>query len=206
VPEIKRIIPKYELMKALSELTEAEAAGLTDERTWVRGSIQQRERLVWAAEFGLKTGAGDIVEIGCLHGGTTRLLAPLAQSYGRRVVCVDPWVHLDFYGPEDPFEVFKRAMEPWWDTLDVVRDESQSSAAIDLLQHREICFAFVDGLHTYEACLRDILTVGHTSGFIAVDDLMWNEDLVRAFHEGAGQVKRIAYRHASCREGWLLPR
>ena len=55
------------------------------------GSIHQRDRLREVAELALQTYDGDILEIGCHIGLTTRIFAELAKKYDRKVVVIDPW-------------------------------------------------------------------------------------------------------------------
>jgi len=198
---------KQALSKAIDRMLEGEREEIdTDDRSWVHGSIQQRVRLVWAADYCCARFPGDIVEIGCLHGGTTKLLAPIAKRYDRRVICVDPWIHLPYYGPRDPYEIFCEVMQPWWDVLDIVKMSSLDLSAIRYVQERPLAFAFVDGEHGYEACRSDIETVAHCAGLVAVDDVLWSIELMQAFKDGAHLVGREAIHNELCREGWLLPK
>lgn len=177
-------------------------------RLWVQGSIQQRERLSAVAEWCVRNHPGDLIEIGCLHGGTTVHLADIAQSHGRHVICVDPWppkcplTNTD-YGP-DPFAIFKERLQPWWDILDVFKTSSMDAATVPAIKSRPLAFAFVDGLHSYEATLSDIKTVSHCSGVIAVDDVLWSEDVRRAYDEGAKLIKRRKVWLEHNREGYLV--
>ena len=44
---------------------------------------------------------------------------------------------------------------PYADIVDVVRLESQHENAVSAIKGRALAFAFVDGLHTYEAVCQD---------------------------------------------------
>jgi hypothetical protein len=72
------------------------------------------------------------------------------------------------------------------------------------IKNKQLCFAFVDGLHTYEACLQDIQTVAHCFGVIAVDDTTWSPDVVRAFREGSALTNRNSLCIPVLRESYLL--
>ncbi len=73
-----------------------------------------------------------------------------------------------------------------------------------MAKRRLLSFAFIDGLHTYAACLSDIRTVSHTLGAIAVDDIRYMDELMFAFRRGAYITGRIPLHLAMCREGYLI--
>jgi len=141
---------------------------------WSLGSIQQRERLALVAELCARRYAGDFVEIGAYEGETTRRLAEVARKYpNRRVIVVDLWK--PGIGPVKggEYSTFLKNMEPYADIIDVMRGSSLDKDIMSLVRERPLAFAFVDGLHTYAACLSDIRTVSHTLGAIAVDDIRY---------------------------------
>lgn len=200
--------------EAVVKLIEANVAGereriQTDERVWIHGCLRQRDRIAAIAAYCAQNWPGDFIEIGCLHGGTTRYLAEVARRFGRRILCVDPWptkcplTNTD-YGP-DPYGTFRAAMAEWWDILDVFKTESQNVATVAAIKARPLAFAFVDGMHTYEAARADIATVAHTAGVICVDDTLWEAGVGRAFEEGATALRREAVSRFYCRESWLIP-
>jgi predicted O-methyltransferase YrrM len=191
-------------LSRLVHLYSAEDADLAN--AWAQGSLQQPDRLEAVADWCAASWPGDLAEIGCYTGGTTRRLAMVAQRYGRRVVTVDPWETGTQNCKGGEYEKFLRNIADWQDLVDVVRLPSQNLTAVGLLKTRDLCFAYLDGLHTYEALLGDILTVAHCAGVIAVDDIKWRpDDLRRAFYDGAEQTGREAWWHPPCREGYLLP-
>lgn len=152
------------------------------------GEIQQRERIQAVAEFVALEHAGDFVEIGCLHGSTTVLLADVARRFGRRVLAIDPFElgTQNCFGGE--FEIFMRTIEPYADVIDFYRLRSDDPHVIQELARREIALAFVDGLHTYDTCLGDIKSVGHAT-VIAVDDTLWSAEVRKAFEDGAALLR-----------------
>ena len=194
-----------QLAAILQAHTDREAESFQRENQWTAGSYQQRDRLSAVVDWCAAQYAGDILEIGCLHGLTTVRLAEVAARHNRRVVAVDPWQPgtQNIHGGE--YEAFLKNTEPYRDIIDVIRLSSLDAEAIRQMKARELCFAYVDGLHTYEACLSDILAVAHTHGFIGVDDLSWSQDCVVATRRGAAMIGRKAVHHPLCREGYLLP-
>jgi len=126
---------------------------------------------------------GDLVEIGCLSGTCTRVLAQVARKYGRKVWAVDPYEPGTMNCPAEDiqrsrardgltsYERFtKNILEPYADVVELLRFSSQDPTVIKRLKGLDISFAHVDGLHTTEACKTDILTLSHCGGAVAVDD------------------------------------
>ncbi len=169
-----------------------------------RGSVHQRSRIAQVAEYCAQGWGGDIIEIGCWVGATTHKLAEVARRYNRRVVAVDPWEIGTQNCKGGEYEKFLSAIEGYEDIVDIVRLSSLDQKAINLIKKRSFCFAFVDGLHTYEACLSDIQTVSHCQGVIAVDDILWSPKVEQAFFEGATIINRQKLHLPTLREGYLL--
>lgn len=171
------------------------------------GSHQNRPRLKRVAEYCVQHWPGDLIEIGLLHGNTTIILAEVASRYGRRVVGVDPF---DSPRYKDYYQVFLGNTKPWRDIIDIIKLSSTDPGAIAIIKARELCFAYVDGLHEYEACYSDIRTVGHCNGIIAVDDIhvryKFAQGLLRAFYDGAALLNRVPMDCTISREGYLVPR
>ena len=222
-----------EIREMFVNLTQGEDIQSTTDQNW-RGSSFQRERLVWMANWSANHFAGDIVEIGCRLGLTTILLAEVARRHQRRVIVVDPWEEGVFDNVTDKessaaYPEFLKNTSEFSDIIDVVKMSSLEGEAKEKLRKRELSFSFVDGLHTYEACLCDILAVGHTKGVIAVDDIgtlsfrdadnyneivdlceklgpaRHDENLRISFLRGAYLINRITFHHPWCREGYILP-
>jgi len=175
------------------------------------GAIQNRPRVEAVARYCAEHWEGDLVEIGCLYGGTTVLFAAIAREYNRRVIAVDPWVELPFYAG-NPYGLFCGTIEPYNDIVDIVKLSSLTEKAIAYVKNRPLCFAYVDGLHTHEAALSDMRTTAHCAGIIAVDDIIeWNyapgsnAEIRRAFDDGVKSLHRTPMSHYLCREGYLMP-
>ncbi len=172
---------------------------------YMRGSMQQRERIVRVAEYCARRQPGDFLEIGCYVGETTKILAEIARKYHRRVIAVDPWEPGTQNCVGWEYNAFLQKVEPYADIVDIVRASSLNRETIALIKERALCFAFIDGLHTYSACLSDIQTVAHCQGIIVVDDILWNDEVMFAFRRGAYLTHRFAIHHPLCREGYLVP-
>jgi hypothetical protein len=193
-----------------------------------RGARLQRDRLAAVAAWCAEAVPGDIAEIGAYVGLTTVRLAEIARRFGRRVLVIDPWLPGTQNCSGGEYDAFLANTADFRDIVDVVRESSLSEAAKGALRGRKLCFALVDGLHTYDACLSDILAVDHCGGAIAVDDLgvmvvrdgdagatvdlggqggsLYDEALRTAFRRAARLTGRQAVHHARAREGYLLVR
>ncbi|NEO52692.1 MAG: hypothetical protein F6K54_06135 [Okeania sp. SIO3B5] len=192
-----------DLVNILQETTKEEKIDMP--QNFNRGSFHQRQRITRVAEYCVETWTGDLIEIGCFKGETTKLLAEVAQKYNRRLIAVDPWEIGTQNCQGGEYETFLKNIEPYKSNVDIVRLSSLDKKAIELIKNRELCFAFVDGLYTYDACLSDIKTVDHCQGVIAVDDLLWSPEVDSAFHKGAEVTKSRKLYLPICREGYLLP-
>lgn len=176
----------------------------TDSAPWGRGSHYQRERIAAIARYCAQIFAGDIIEIGCLHGSTTVLLAAVAREFGRRVIAVDPWEvgRQEIIGGE--FDIFLRTTAPYCDIIDIIRLPSQDPTAVRAIAERKLCFAFVDGRHAYAECLADIDTVSHCEGIIAVDDVQWNDEVALAFERSKLRLGYMPIYGTYIREAYLV--
>jgi Methyltransferase domain len=172
----------------------------------LQGSVWQRDRLSRVARLCAERFAGDFVEIGAFLGETTVRLAQVAQACGRRVLVVDPWEAGTQNCTGVEYDLFLKNTAPYRDVIDVVRASSQDYDAMIPVRQRPLSFAYVDGLHTDGACLSDILTVRHTAGIVAVDDLTWSREVQQAFRMGASLTGRLPIHSPLCREGYLAYR
>jgi len=201
--------PKQFIGHLFDTLTGEELAAYTRKQHY--SAIQNYPRVEAVARYCAENWPGDLVEIGCLHGSATALFAQVAREHDRRVIAVDPWLELPMYGP-NPYGLFRAVVKDYEDIIDIVKLSSLTEEAITYVEARPLCFAYVDGLHTYEAATSDISTVAHCAGIIAVDDIIeyedmyaGNADIRRAFDEGAKLLHRTPMLHHLCREGYLLP-
>lgn len=161
-----------------------------------------------AAQYSIENFPGDLVEIGVLEGGTTIELAKLADRYGRRVIAVDPFNFAADYighgGCSDHTRAnFYERMANYLHIVDVLENYSTAQQVVDFIKAREICFGYIDGSHTYEACKFDIETLWHCTGIIALDDL-WMEGVKQAFLEAGERPGREAFYSDKLAEGYLL--
>jgi predicted O-methyltransferase YrrM len=188
-----------ELTTALQASASRETPGI------INGGQFISERLRLVAEDSITRYPGDIVEIGCDTGESSRFLAELAQRHGRRLIAIDPW----FATPERPegasFARFQENIRSYANVVDVVRRSSLDADVKDMVSQRALAFAFVDGLHTYYAALSDIRMVSHCRGVIAVDDVSYGLQIMLALRHAARILGRAAVHAPPCKEGYLTP-
>jgi len=190
--------------EVLREFDEAEENARCDDHHWY-GGRRQRERVAALADLTLGRHAGDIVEIGACQGICTALLAEVAARHGRRVVVIDPWIPgtQDCEGRE--YEEFKENTAKFSEHIDVIREPSMAPIVFEKLKDRPLAFAFVDGLHTFEACWSDFLLVRHTAGLVVADDARYNVEVLAAARIRARQLGWRIVQPAEVREAILFP-
>ena len=162
------------------------------------------ERLERVAADSIARHPGDLVEIGCFQGQTSRVLAGLAHRHGRRFIAVDPWQDSQGAADGGAYACFLENIKPYADCVDIVRRSSLDPVTQELLRQRPLAFAYVDGLHTYYAALADIRSVGHCAGTIAVDDISYGVQIMLAMQRAARELDRLAVHVAPCKEGYIL--
>jgi len=170
---------------------------------WTKGTIQRRDRIHAVAQYAVKHFEGDLVEIGCYCGQTTVILAKIAGAHGRRVIGVDPWEPGTQNCEGHEYGEFVKAIWAWQDIVDVLRMPSEDEKAIEYIKARDLCFAYVDGRHTYENCYSDIMATSHAA-VLVIDDLLWNSDVERAFLDGSKELNRPTIRHEMTTEGYIV--
>lgn len=170
------------------------------------GSEGQRDRVRELAQILMVANSRrDLMEIGCLNGSTTQLLAIVASDYRRKVVAIDPWEVGTQNCNGGEYENFCAAIEPFKEYVEVVRLRSDDPAVRPHVP-AQLALAFVDGLHEYATTLQDILMVRHAE-VVVVDDVNLPE--VRAALEDACYETRFARRLepvfvANYREAYLI--
>lgn len=169
------------------------------------GGEHQKSRIRIVAEYCLSVCPGDIIEIGCYIGETTRILAEVARANGRRVIAVDPWESGTQNCTGVEYERFLANIKEYADCVDILRLSSFSPEAIQYVKQRKLAMAFVDGLHTYDAALSDIRTVSHCAGIIAVDDVSYGAEVMLAMRHAAHELTKKAVYLPSAKEGYLVP-
>ena len=154
--------------------------------------------------FSMKWLSGDFLEIGAHEGEFTVLLTELAKEEElpkRHVYVVDPWDGRQ-QGNEEVFNKFIEYMEPY-SNFGFMRAGSESQEAKDWIASMNLCFAWVDGLHTYEAVKADIATAKtgfKGPGIIGLDDVRgpfhFNGPIMQAVRESEDdQWKHIESPH-----------
>lgn len=169
------------------------------------GSIHQRARLREVAELALETYEGDILEIGCHVGLTTKIFAELAKKHGRKVVVVDPWDGRQ-EGNQTVYEQFVENTSEYADIIEVNRMGSQEPQAVEKIKQGNFAFCWIDGLHTPYACKSDIEACTGQHGIQAVDDLSWSSGgaLKELFYIMAAKNGYEQHYDTRCREGYYV--
>ena len=167
------------------------------------GCKNQRFRLEKVCELAIQNFDGDILEIGCHVGLTTRIFAQLAKKYNRKVVVVDPW-NGQQEGNQSVYESFIKNTSEYRDVIEVNRVSSFSEEGKNIIKNGKFSFCWIDGLHTYHACSQDIDSCSKQNGILAVDDLRWLPELKKLFQEKSEQYNFISYYNEDCREGYYV--
>lgn len=196
---LKQLLNRYESVERTSDET----------RVHVYGATYQRPRLVAVLEYCFSCGPGDAIEIGCMGGGTSKVLAAACQRYGRKLVCVDPWKNMpgyDWIDFEAHYPVFLKVMRPYMDVIEIIKLPSQDAAAIAMIQQHEYAFAFVDGDHAYQPALTDLHTVlPLVTCAVASDDHRYDTRVQQANLEAAAEFTDWSFVASDdLREAWFL--
>ena len=94
--------------------------------------------------------------------------------------------------------------EPYKDVMDIISSCSLTPEMIESIKNKKFCFAFIDGLDTYDACLTAIKTVAHCSGVVAIDNTLQNSEISRAFLQGSELTHRSKLYLPDYQEAYLL--
>lgn len=192
------------IFELCSDLNEKEYAHFAVPEYWAHGAQEQRQRIERVADWCANRYPGDLIEIGAYTGGTSRLLAEVAERYDRRLIIVDPWETGTQNCDGFEFEAFLRNTDSYRDIIDIFRTRSDNKKTIETIKAVELCFAFVDGLHTGPAVKLDIETIDHCNGIISVDDILYNAALRSAFVAKAVKLERAPVNSILWREGYLV--
>lgn len=158
------------------------------ERHSQQGEQFQRDRIGQLAMILMAANSQrDLVEIGCLNGSTTVQLAKAAQDFDRKVVAIDPWQKGTQNCAGGEYEIFLETTAPYANSIEVVRLRSDDPAVRPHIP-KAIALAFVDGLHTYESALQDILMVQHAE-VIVVDDITWSAEIMDALRVACHETR-----------------
>lgn len=86
---------------------------------------------------------GPVVEVGCLLGGTSVVLAGACERSGRTLYCVDPWDGGTDCSGEQNYQTFLERVKGFGPTVRVIRDRIERTRLLP----DGIAFAFIDGSH-----------------------------------------------------------
>ena len=164
---LDRIIQKFNDYSNL----EFEKRPLEPELNQLIGSLYQRERLYEMAEYSCQNYKGDLIEIGGYLGETTVILAKVAKKYNRKVIVVDPWEKGTQNCDGTQYDIFINNTKDYKEYIEIYRESSLTDELRNKIKKHNLCFSFVDGLHTFPAAYFDINTVNHTNGVICLDDI-----------------------------------
>jgi SAM-dependent methyltransferase len=140
------------------------------------GSVLQRERIAVVAERALAAFPGHCLEIGCLTGGTSRILAPIAAKYGRKFYAVDYWPSGTPYDMVEYRRCFFENVKPWMDSVVVIEGDAHDPEIIKRYASNPLAFAFNDDNHDFESHLTELKAVlPVATGIVCVDDCWLSE-------------------------------
>lgn len=194
IQEIKKIVDELSINENLTE---------GGRHSW--GCKNQRQRLEKVCELAIQNFDGDILEIGCHVGLSTKIFAKLAKKYNRKVIVVDPW-NGQQEGNQTVYEAFMHNTSEYHDLIEVNRVSSFSEEGKKVIMNNKFAFCWIDGLHTYDACKKDIDSCSGQTGILAVDDLRWLPELLSLFWDKKEEYNFESYYNENCREGYYISR
>lgn len=168
------------------------------------GAIKQRARLVEAARMVLAETPGDIIEIGCFRGATSKRLAEVAQEFKRRLVCIDSW-SFKFAGASEK-AIFNKNVAPFVDVIDTHVLDAHSPRAKQVIASRRYAFAFLDDGHGSDDVRVEMETVTPVcDGVIAVDDYHNLKTVQIGLNAAMEELDGWVMMHAGrLREAWVV--
>lgn len=169
------------------------------------GCRNQRDRIKRVCELAINNLDGDILEIGCHVGLTTKILCEIAKEHNRKVVVIDPW-NGQQEGNQNVYEQFLQNTKGYESFLEINRISSFSPEGKKIISQNKFAFCWIDGLHTYDACKQDIDSCVSQNAILAVDDLKWLPELMILFKEKEREYKLESYYNEKCREGYYISR
>ncbi|NER01403.1 MAG: glycosyltransferase [Okeania sp. SIO3C4] len=169
-----------------------------------QGSIYQNERICLVAQYCIQGWNGDLIQLGFSGIEVTKKLAELAKKSNRRLVIVLLAEAETKEVSSNLEETLLKEIEPYTDVVSIIKSGSLTDETIELIKNQEFCFAFIEGLETYDTCLTAIKTFTGCSGIIAVDNVLESQEISRAFLQGSEFTNRSKLYLPLCREGYLL--
>lgn len=166
--------------------------------------------VIWMLLEMLDGQGGNFLEIGALEGTLTTILAEWARKQDKSVIVIDPYDG-NQQGTEEKFKAFKRRMRKYLDVVHLYRVSSLSDEGKRFIAMSDPVFAWVDGLHTYEAVKSDIETVKACNQndpcIIGVHDIRGQyrfcDDMMRALQEASDSVWHVSAGPDNCPFGFL---
>jgi hypothetical protein len=136
------------------------------------GSALQRERIARVAEMCCQQYEGSLVEIGCLLGGTSRILGAIAQKYDRTLYCIDYFPSDCTYPMQEYKAGFLENIKPFGKHVVFIEDDAHDPKVIARYTKEPVAFGFSDDDHSFldhMTELRALLPVA--TGVVCVDDV-----------------------------------
>lgn len=126
----------------------------------IRKSINSKSGLTNFCEY-VKKNLGEnitLLEIGSYVGDSSVIFA----TYFKRVICVDPWIN--GYDQTDPasYSYDMKIIESEFDLniksfKNITKIKKKSDEYAPMIKNESIDIVYIDGLHTYEGCKKDII-------------------------------------------------
>lgn len=170
------------------------------------GTVYQSERIFRIAQYCTQEWSGDLIQLGFAGTEATKKLAQVAQKYNRRLFIVGLAEEAETKNISPNLEETLLAdIEPYADVVSIICLGALTEEVIQLIKNLEFCFAFLDGFDSYDTCLTAIKTVAYCSGVVAIDNVLNNKEISRAFLLGAEIVAHRSKLYLPlCREAYLL--
>ncbi|MCU0541867.1 MAG: hypothetical protein MUE44_06705 [Oscillatoriaceae cyanobacterium Prado104] len=169
-------------------------------------NVYQVERISRVAQYCTQEWSGDLIQLGFSEIEATKRLAQLVQKYNRRLFIVGLAEEAETKNISPNLEETLLAeIEPYADVVSIICLGALTEEAIQSIKNLEFCFAFINSFDTYDTCLTAIKTVAHCSGVVAIDNVLNNTEISRAFLQGSEFVAHRSKLYLPlCREAYLL--
>lgn len=180
------------------------------------GRMQRFEKLLDAL---FPVISGNLLEIGCGAGLTTKILLEAANKWNRRVLAIDPfedaWNSMPSgYGEPYPYNKFQSVVSGIDQRLVLCRNLSASSYAVQAVSDASpIAFAFLDGLQYQSNVVKELEMMQNAGvSVICVDDVNRLTDVsqvplaLREFLDSDGCAYKSAEVNRPLIEGYLIRR
>ena len=181
--------------------------GETNQEKSEQGTVSKLERISRVAQYCTQGWNGDLIQLGLSGAETTQKLAQLAKKYNRRLFIAGlakPEIHNHNVSPSLE-ETLLADIEPYADAVSIIYLGSLTEEVIQLITSLEFCFALIDSVDTYDTCLTAIKTIVHCAGVVAINNVLKNTEISRAFLKGGElSIHRSKLYLPDCQEAYLL--